>query len=116
MSINYCTIANTTVDTFCGNKRAIVLSRLIKELHPEPIRHPGGNVQQSKYTNYTQAPRWEPPVISTERDRIVVQAKFQELRGTDEQANEQRLDIVFVTNLRVDPATISVNIKNIKVF
>jgi len=122
MSINYCTIAATTVDTFCGNRRALVLARLIPELHPitPPNPQPGNGSHGSVapgWSNYRPQPqRWEPPVISTERDRIVVKAEFQDLRGEDQQDIENRLDIVFVTNLHVEQqSAVSVNISNIKV-
>jgi hypothetical protein len=117
MSINYCTLSSSTVNTFCGAKRALVLARLIPELHPvvPPVPKKGGNVQQAKFQNYRQPEKWEPPIVPTERDRIVVSVEFQNLRGSDEQLITEHLDIVFITELQVNPTTVSVNIENLKV-
>jgi len=133
MAINYCTVSGSTINTFCSPQRAAVLARLIAVLHPSiepPILRPahvggGGGLagnpvrnapaNQQRYANYQQSPRWEPPVISPESDRIIVTAKFQNLSGTDQQDVLQRLDIVYVTNLRVEAVTVDVNINNLTV-
>ncbi len=117
MSINYCTLANSTTNSFCGSQRAKVLARLIPILHPviPPVQKRGGNVQQSKFQNYRQPERWVPPIVPTERERIVVTVEFQNLRGSDEQLIQEHLDIVFITELQVNPTTVSVNIENLKV-
>lgn len=116
MSINYCTVSQSTLNSFCSPRRGLIIAKLAAILRkPKVTTKRGGNVQQAKYQNYTHPPVWEPPVISTERDRIVVSATFMDKSGHAEQLNTQRLDIVFITNLKLSDAQISVNIQNFKV-
>jgi len=48
MSINYCTLASNTIDSFCSPRRGILLAELIAELHPTIVvpQPTGGNPQQ----------------------------------------------------------------------
>lgn len=118
MSINYCTISNSAVDSFCGNRRSIVLARLIDQItdlraYQPPLRGggPTPKIQQIRQD------RWEQPVINppTELDRITVSVEFQDLQGTAFQDVDNRLDLVFVTNIQIEPTTVSVNISDLKV-
>jgi hypothetical protein len=131
MSINYCTLGSSTVNTFCGNKRPVVLARLLQELRAQEQKpkivngggygYPGGHVPgrtnpaPRQYAPYRPDPSREAPIVSTELDRIVVSAQFQELSGRAEQEVTAHLDIVYITNLKVHPVQVSVDISNIKV-
>lgn len=114
MSINFCTLTNSSVDSFCGNRRAIVLQNLIDELRPPAPVVSGGN-PQAKWIN-AQAPRkWEPPALPTELERITVSARFQELSGSSTQEIKPQLELVTVTDIHVQPTKVEVNIENLKV-
>lgn len=121
MSINYCTISNSSVDSFCGNRRAIVLDRLIRELRPPvPTVNSAGNSAYVR-TPIPQIPRrrederWEPPTVApTELDRIVVSVNFNGITGVAEQEVDGRLDLVYVTELKVEHVEVSVNISALK--
>lgn len=115
MSINYCTISNTSLDAFCGNRRQIVLNRLIAELHPPiPVSRKSGNPAHVKYPipAVRRDERWEQPTITpTALDKIVVTAEF---NGCSQQDIDGRLDLVYVTDLEFAGAEVSVNISAIK--
>ena len=34
MAINFCTLTNSTIDTFCGNRRQIIIDQLLEEKYP----------------------------------------------------------------------------------
>lgn len=118
MSINYCTISNTSLDAFCGNRRQIVLNRLIAELHPPiPVSRKSGNPAHVKYPipAVRRDERWEQPTITPiELDKIVVTAEFNGLLGSSQQDIDGRLDLVYVTDLEFAGAEVSVNISAIK--
>ena len=120
MSINYCTISSSSVDSFCGNRRQIVLNRLINELHPPvPAQRRGGNPTHVKYPipaiRRDRDERWEQPTITpTELDKIVVTAEFNGLLGSSQQDIDGRLDFVYVTDLEFEGEEVSVNISAIK--
>lgn len=52
MSINYCTLASNTVDSFCSPRRGLVFNKLVLELHPPILvqQSTGGNPQQIRNT------------------------------------------------------------------
>ena len=97
MSINYCTISNSSVDSFCGNRRSIVLNRLINQLRPANV-HRGGNPAHVKKI-IPQIPRWDvdrleqQTVTPTELDKVVVTVKFEGVTGVAEQTMDHRLDL-----------------------
>lgn len=118
MSINYCTISSSAVDSFCGNRRAIVLARLINELRPPVpqtnVIRGGGPTPKFQQVRHD---RWEQPVINppTELDRITVSAEFLGLKGSAFQDVDNRLDLVFITDIEIEPTTVGVNISDLKV-
>ena len=120
MSINYCTISSSSVDSFCGNRRAIVLDRLIRELRPPvPATNKGGNPAHVRapipQISRRREEQWEPPtVVPTELDRIVVSVNFNGITGVAEQEVDGRLDLVYVTELKVEHVEVSVNISALK--
>lgn len=119
MSINYCTLAGSSIDTFCGARRAIVLARLIEELRPAtPTQRPvRGGGPTPKFHPQIRDHRWEQPTIvpPTELDRITVSAVFQDLSGSAFQDLDNRLDLVFVTNIEIEPTSVGVNITDLKI-
>lgn len=120
MSINYCTISSSSVDSFCRNRRAIVLDRLIRELRsPVPIANRGGNPTRVRapipQISRRREELWEPPtVVATELDRIVVSVNFNGITGVAEQEVNGKLDLVYVTELKVEHVEVSVNISALK--
>lgn len=124
MSINYCTLASTTLDSFCGNRRAIVLDRLIDELRPPVVNGPGGPGWVQRPTikpqvKPAQRPYWQPTEVPrelpTELERITVTAEFMGLNGSDTQAITARPDLVTVTDIHIELTLVGVNIENFKV-
>jgi len=121
MSINYCTIGNSTIDTFCGSRRAIVLNRLIKELHPA-VTYGGGKGEHLKYVPSTlqaslaaRERNNEQSIPSTELDKIVVTVEFNGITKTVAQSVlDQSFDLVYVTDLEVTAHDVSVNISDVK--
>lgn len=124
MSINYCTLASSTLDSFCGNRRALVLDRLIDELRP-PVTPSVGSVGWTQrppakpIVRPAQRPYWQPPEVPrelpTELERITVTAEFLGLSGTDTQAITARPDLVTVTDIHIVPTEVGVNIVDFEV-
>lgn len=127
MSINFCTLSNSSVDSFCGNRRAIVLDRLIDELRPpvtdKKVSNGGWTKQRPPaYFKGINQPRWEQPeapkYVPTELDTVIVSVTFNGITSTDSQAiDNSRLDLVTVTDIHVNPVSVSVdvNIADMKV-
>jgi hypothetical protein len=113
MAINYCTLTSSTLDAFCGNRRAIVLERLIDELRP--VIGPAVSNPQSKWITARPPQKWEPPALPTELERILVTAQFQELSGSSTQEVRSQLELVTVTDVHVQPTKVVVNIENLRV-
>jgi len=119
MSINYCTLANSSVDSFCGNRRSIVLNRLIHELRPAPVVR-GGNPlhvrERIPQIIHRRRDREEEDqvVVPTELDKVMVTVTFEGQTGSETQQADHRLDIVYITELKVENTPLSVNISAIK--
>lgn len=117
MAINYCTISSSSIDSFCGARRAIVFNRLVSQLHPT-VRTVGGNPAHVATKIPALRPRereemrYEKP---TELDKILVSANINGISGSELQNYNQRLDLVFITNLKNVSQSINVNISNISV-
>ena len=125
MSINFCTLAATTVNTFCGNQRAKILARLITEAGhdivvppapPPPIGHgASGGIDFVPATGFnlptTRAPlptwrrpdedKFQQPLESTVISVSVSDALG--FSGTDTIHLDNRLDFVTVTDLEIQP-------------
>lgn len=112
MAINGCTIDGFTLHGFkCRDKFA----SLVPILHP-PVTPGTGSVgwhQQAAQQRWTQPE--VPKHIHTELERITVTATFQALFGSATQEITPRLDLVTVTDIHVNPVSVSVNIENLKV-
>lgn len=122
MSINACTMDVSSVDTFCGARRAIVLNALIHRLRPPvpPSAGKASNGGWAKNRPPVQRPRWDqdeaPAYVPTELDHITVTVKLFGESASVTQKVENRLDLVTVTEVRVNQAPeIGVNIENFKV-
>lgn len=125
MSINACTIASSSVDTFCGVRRAIVIGGLINQLRPpQPNTTHGGHGgwRKDRPPSIFQGihrPRWDqdevPAYKPTELDHVTVAVEFLHLKGSETQKIEQRLDLVTVTDVNINPTTVGVNIENLQV-
>jgi len=116
MSINYCTLASSTVDSFCSPLRAVIFNRLVPILHPsQPIGAAGTpwTDKLAKYMRQRPPEKWEPPQLPTELERIVVEITFNGLRGSDAQDIKPAVELVTITDLNVEPSTVDVNISNI---
>jgi hypothetical protein len=104
MAINSCTINSTTINAFCGVRRGIVLAGLIEQKNH---KRPGAG---------TSTPRWihpreeQPRILPTELERISVYADFMGLHGTDGQDVRPDMSLVTVTDIEIEPTTVSVNI------
>jgi hypothetical protein len=122
VSINYCTLASSTVDAFCSPRRGVILSRLIAELHP-PVVQGGGNPRVLRDTFGDQYLRPRPQVQQRphyeidDRDPMKYEQPFVSVTVTlfgDSRTETQdvtaQVDIVSVTNLEFGTdAEISVN-------
>lgn len=119
MSINFCTLTSSSVDSFCSPRRNQVFNQLVPILHPQrPAGKGGGTPHTDKvmqaYLTRRQQEKWEPPKLPTELERIVVEASFLTLRGSDAQDVHPGMELVTVTNIQVDPAVVDVNIQNLR--
>lgn len=114
MSINYCTISNSSIDSFCGNRRQIVLQRLIAEFRP-PVVNPGRN-SGAGVGRWPQRPeeKYVPPYVPTELERIRVEVKLGDYSGTAAQDIKFQTELVVITNLQSTETGVGVNISNLR--
>ena len=119
MSINYCTITSSSVDSFCNPRRGLIFNSLVPILHPaRPTGTGGGTPHTDKvmqaYLSRRSQEKWEPPQIPTELERVVVEATFLTLKGTDGQDIRPGMELVTVTDIQVDSAEVNVNIQDLR--
>jgi hypothetical protein len=129
MAINFCTLTNSTIDTFCGNRRQLILDRLLEERYP-PAPPPvlGTNNSSVREALVRQRPELfrrpaeeeELTQLTFEQPFITVTAELLGTTGTHQLDAATRLDFVVVTNLRIGErhqleATVAVNISDFKV-
>lgn len=122
MSINFCTLTSSSVDSFCGNQRSKILTRLIPILHPPHVPGTGAGTPHTDavYQAYMRArsrehEKWEPPPVPTELERVVVEVTFANIKGSDAQDIKPGFDLVTVTDLTIEPTKVDVNITDLKV-
>jgi len=110
MSINFCTLTNSSVDTFCGNRRSIVLNGLLQKKYPPPVQGGGRRVLRDTFAEQ------RPDLIVREEDRpqlvfeqpfITVEVSMNGITMAQTLDAQQRLDFVTVTDLKVNPVTAS---------
>lgn len=104
MSINFCTLTNSSVDTFCGNRRSIVLGNLIAEKYPAPFV--GTNNQGIRDTFAQLRPDLvrhvevdDRPPIAFEQPFITVEVWMDGVRMAETQESTQQLDFVSITDV-----------------
>jgi hypothetical protein len=132
MSINYCTIGLTTVNSFCNAERTKVLARLIQQAGhdvvptPQPTNGGSGGSAYSPGIGIQPGvrpmppPRWTPPEIDhieapREQPFITVYAEIMGMMGSETLEVTQRLDFVTITDLEVNHnASITVNISEME--
>lgn len=110
MSINFCTISSSPVDSFCGARRAIVLQNLIDEAHPPVQQTGGGNPRAYLPARHVEREEREPlqPVAT---EIIVTVETFGEIHMATQPFTEL-VAMVTVTNLEFSGskvAPVSVN-------
>lgn len=129
MAINFCTLTNSTIDTFCGNRRQIILDRLLRERYPPaPPAVLGTNNASVREALVRQRPElFRRPVedderapLTFEQPFITVSAELLGATGKQQLDAATRLDFVVVTNLKIgerrqQEATVAVNISDFKV-
>ena len=129
MAINFCTLTNSTIDTFCGNRRQLILDRLLEERYP-PAPPPvlGTNNSSIRESLVRQRPDLlrrpveddERAPLTFEQPFITVAAELMGVKGVQQLDAAARLDFVVVTNLKIgegyrEESTVSVNISDFKV-
>lgn len=99
MAINFCTVGSYTVNTFCGEIRALVLDRLIEEAHG-PINPPkppvlGGAGGASM--------RHDAPIINyLDLPYVTISVEFLGKEGTLTVAKDTKHYFVTVSDLQID--------------
>jgi hypothetical protein len=123
MSINFCTLTNSSVDTFCGNRRQIVLDNLLNQKYPPAIL---GTANQSIRDTFVQqrpdlvrhVEDEDRPTLNFEQPLVTVQVTMGGITMQHTLETHQRLDFVTVTDLEirpVGPEQVTVNITDIQV-
>lgn len=135
MSINYCTIGKNSIDGFCGNQRAKVLSRLIHEaghdiivVPPTPTPRPssGGTSigirsgfdfrPDVRSPPFRREPEAQRPLQPQEQPFITVSAEILGMKGQETLEVSPRLDFVTVTDLEINEGPeITVNISDMEI-
>lgn len=133
MSINYCTLASNTVDSFCSPRRGIILNRLIAELHPvvpsTPVSSGNGwairdtaakQILGNRYQEFVDDGEQE--VRKYEHTEITVKVDILGLSGSDTiDVSRAQIDFVAVTNLDIadlkvdDVDSITINITDFEI-
>jgi hypothetical protein len=103
MSINFCTIASSPVDGFCGTQRAKVLARLIPILHPAvpPVVTTGTNPRVLRDTFKFNRPFEieDQPTLTFEQPTVTVSAEIFGYYGTDTQdVSAAQVDFVSISD------------------
>jgi hypothetical protein len=112
MSINFCTIARSSVDSFCGGRREIVLNRLLAQKYPPPfVATPGGNPRVLRDT-FALHPPFEfddRPTLNFEQPQIAVSVALGKVVKTQVVDNDLQKHFVSVTDLAVEKQRVVVS-------
>lgn len=108
MSINFCTISNSSVDSFCGRRRSVVLNNLIATLRPPAVK--GHKWPVPGLTGYEEQPK----IIHTELERITVTATFANMTGMDSQEVKPQIELISISDLQFDTMQPVISISDIK--
>lgn len=117
MSINFCTLTGSTLDTFCGNSRQIILDRLLDEKYATPPVQPfigtnNSSVSKDFTKKFPHLVRHaveddERPVLTFEQPFITVSAELMGATGSQQQEVTPRLDFVVASDLNISKTTTS---------
>lgn len=118
MSINFCTITNSSVLSFCGNRRGIVLNNLLAQKYPPPPVQ-GTNNRGTYYTVRKDAvpdvqQRWRTEnddedlkFLDFEQPIVSVEVEFMGFKGIETQDfSNTQTDFVTVTDFSLNDVTI----------
>lgn len=125
MAINFCTLTNSTIDTFCGNRRQLILDRLIEEKKNQ-TNFIGTNNSSVRIDFAQRFPHLIRHVEDEDRTPLNFEQPFHTVTvelfgdtGTHQLDTTSRLDFVVVTDLQVGPPRLHddvvVNISDFKV-
>lgn len=102
MSINFCTIASSPVDGFCGTQRAKVLARLIPILHPTPAPAVSGTnprVLRDTFKFNRPFEIEDQPTLTFEQPTVTVSVEILGFAGSDTQdVSAVQVDFVSVSD------------------
>ncbi len=109
MSINFCTLTGSTLNTFCGNRRQIIVDRLLEEKYPPVPAFLGTNNSSVSIDFAKRYPHLvrhveadeETPVLRFEQPFVTVTAELLGDQGTHQLEVEPHLHFVMVTDFRL---------------
>jgi len=126
MSINFCTLTGSTLDTFCGNRRSIIVNQLLTEKYPPAPSAPGTNNHHvstdfaRRYPHLVQHVEHEEiKPLTFEQPFITVSAELLGDVGTQTLEAKVQMEFATVTDLKIGdspaPQDISVNISDFSI-
>lgn len=118
MAINFCTLTSSTLDAFCGSRRALVLNQLLTQKYPVQGTN-NSSVRSTKVApvNFEPAEREEESVLTFEQPIVTVTVEMFGMTGQDTQnVMSSHIDFVTVTHLEVETEEIIVSIDNLGVY
>jgi hypothetical protein len=142
MSINACTISESTLDTFCGRRRSIVLTRLIKEAGheivlppiidpPTPPKYTGGGHGSTgiRFNPGIPLPSRQPPqfisrasetefntnISMAELPYIMLDVELFNMQGRGTVENKRTNEFVTLTDLEFTMSEITINITDLEI-
>ena len=106
MSINFCTLTNSSVDSFCGNRRGIVLNNLLQQKYPTPSTGTNPRVVRDAFAELRpdlirHVEPDERPTINFEQPLITVEVWMDGVRMAETQENTAQLDYVSITDVTI---------------
>jgi hypothetical protein len=125
MAINFCTLTNSTIDAFCGNRREIILDGLLEERYPPTQQALSGgarvvrdtwairNLELLRRPSDEDFAPWtfEVPIFKLTIDMLdgdVITQQFQDVTSTE---------LAYITNLQISDGkdAVSVNITELEI-
>jgi hypothetical protein len=116
-----CTVNLTSIDGCTINGRStsknIVINRLLSQIVHRTSRSAGGGAGPTRERQWLKPPdRGDRDVKQpTELDGIVVTVQLQDLIGTAMQQVSTAFDLVYVTDLMIEPTELIVNIEDLEI-
>lgn len=109
MAINFCSVDQSTIDSFCGGRRRVVLDRLIAEKYPVVSVHPAGGGRAVRDTFAVQPPfEFEDrPTLNFEQPWITVEVEFDGKKSSQTLDNDVQQHFVSVTGFLDEDAQVS---------